>query len=155
MGAAMGAGPPTSELYGKFTWVLDKFSGAAADGSGKRELRSSVFEVGNFKWWVPALQLGVGRMRTRAEAYACLCMHAQPAAAALCSLPPMLPAPACAHRYLLVYPHGCDVANHLSLFLCVADYDKLLPGWSQFAQVGGRAGGRAGRPAGRQAAVVC
>ena len=24
--------------------------------------------------------------------------------------------------------------NHLSLFLCVADYDKLLPGWSHFAQ---------------------
>ena len=31
-------------------------------------------------------------------------------------------------RYILVYPHGCDVCNHLSLFLCVADYDKLLPG---------------------------
>jgi hypothetical protein len=27
-----------------------------------------------------------------------------------------------------VYPQGCDVCNHLSLFLCVADYDKLLPG---------------------------
>jgi hypothetical protein len=26
------------------------------------------------------------------------------------------------------------VHNHLSLFLCVADYDKLLPGWSHFAQ---------------------
>jgi hypothetical protein len=26
------------------------------------------------------------------------------------------------------------VCNHLSLFLCVADYDKLLPGWSHFAQ---------------------
>ncbi|KAG0595779.1 hypothetical protein M758_UG196600 [Ceratodon purpureus] len=25
-----------------------------------------------------------------------------------------------------VYPQGCDVCNHLSLFLCVADYDKLL-----------------------------
>ena len=36
--------------------------------------------------------------------------------------------------YILVYPQGCDVANHLSLFLCVADYDKLLPGWSHFAQ---------------------
>lgn len=55
------------------------------------------------------------------------------------------PPPLCIHRalpllpinrrYLLVYPHGCDVANHLSLFLCVADYDKLLPGWSHFAQV--------------------
>ena len=26
------------------------------------------------------------------------------------------------------------MCNHLSLFLCVADYDKLLPGWSHFAQ---------------------
>ena len=34
-------------------------------------------------------------------------------------------------RYILVYPQGCDVCNHLSLFLCVADYDKLLPGISQ------------------------
>ena len=33
-------------------------------------------------------------------------------------------------RYILVYPQGCDVHNHLSLFLCVADYDKLLPGAS-------------------------
>ena len=31
-------------------------------------------------------------------------------------------------RYILVYQQGCDVHNHLSLFLCVADYDKLLPG---------------------------
>ena len=30
--------------------------------------------------------------------------------------------------YILVYPNGCDVCNHLSLFLCVADYDNLLPG---------------------------
>ncbi len=37
-------------------------------------------------------------------------------------------------RYILVYPQGCDVCNHLSLFLCVADYDKLLPGWCHFAQ---------------------
>ncbi|CAD5311704.1 unnamed protein product [Arabidopsis thaliana] len=36
--------------------------------------------------------------------------------------------------YILIYPQGCDVCNHLSLFLCVANYDKLLPGWSQFAQ---------------------
>lgn len=40
-----------------------------------------------------------------------------------------------ARRYILVYPQGCDVCNHLSLFLCVADYDKLLPGG------GGRGGG--------------
>eukprot|EP00878_Enallax_costatus_P025513 GHUV01027300.1.p1 GENE.GHUV01027300.1~~GHUV01027300.1.p1 ORF type:complete len:188 (-),score=16.41 GHUV01027300.1:941-1504(-) len=33
------------------------------------------------------------------------------------------------NRHVLqVYPQGCDVCNHLSLFLCVADYDKLLPG---------------------------
>ncbi|KAL6845462.1 hypothetical protein ACP4OV_024957 [Aristida adscensionis] len=36
--------------------------------------------------------------------------------------------------YILVYPQGCDVPNHLSLFLCVANHDKLLPGWSHFAQ---------------------
>ncbi|XP_026452623.1 TNF receptor-associated factor homolog 1a-like [Papaver somniferum] len=36
--------------------------------------------------------------------------------------------------YLLMYPQGCDVCNHLSLFLCVANHDKLLPGWSHFAQ---------------------
>ncbi|CAN6439439.1 unnamed protein product [Victoria cruziana] len=36
--------------------------------------------------------------------------------------------------YILVYPQGCDVCNHLSLFLCVANHDKLLPGWSHFAQ---------------------
>ncbi|EOA15035.1 hypothetical protein CARUB_v10028390mg [Capsella rubella] len=36
--------------------------------------------------------------------------------------------------YILVYPEGCDVNDHLSLFLCVAHYDKLLPGWSHLAQ---------------------
>ncbi|XP_047333095.1 TNF receptor-associated factor homolog 1a-like [Impatiens glandulifera] len=36
--------------------------------------------------------------------------------------------------YILIYPQGCDVNNHLSLFLCVANHDKLLPGWSHFAQ---------------------
>ncbi|KAL3507693.1 hypothetical protein ACH5RR_033075 [Cinchona calisaya] len=36
--------------------------------------------------------------------------------------------------YILIYPQGCDVYNHLSLFLCVANHDKLLPGWSHFAQ---------------------
>ncbi|KAL5205620.1 hypothetical protein ABZP36_033829 [Zizania latifolia] len=29
--------------------------------------------------------------------------------------------------YILIYPQGCDVCNHLSLFLCVANHDKLLP----------------------------
>jgi len=36
--------------------------------------------------------------------------------------------------YILVYPQGCDVSNHLSLFLCVANHEKLLPGWSHSAQ---------------------
>eukprot|EP00775_Hariotina_reticulata_P007116 gene7116-7330_t len=68
-------------LFGKFTWRIENFSEIS-----KRELRSSQFDVGEYKW------------------------------------------------YILVYPQGCDVCNHLSLFLCVADYDKLLPGWSHFAQ---------------------
>ncbi|CAA2961582.1 MATH domain-containing At5g43560-like [Olea europaea subsp. europaea] len=74
-------GPQPSELYGKQTWKIDKFSQI-----NKRELRSDVFEVGSYKW------------------------------------------------YILIYPQGCDVCNHLSLFLCVANHDKLLPGWSHFAQ---------------------
>ncbi|CAH2046690.1 unnamed protein product [Thlaspi arvense] len=36
--------------------------------------------------------------------------------------------------YILIYPQGCDVCNHLSLFLCVGNHEKLLPGWSHFAQ---------------------
>ena len=74
-------GPKPADLYGKFTWKIENFFEIS-----KRELRSNVFEVGGYKW------------------------------------------------YILVYPQGCDVCNHLSLFLCVADYDKLLPGWSHFAQ---------------------
>nr|KYP56600.1 Ubiquitin carboxyl-terminal hydrolase 12 [Cajanus cajan] len=74
-------GPKPSELYGRYTWKIENFSQI-----NKRELRSSVFVVGNFKW------------------------------------------------YILIYPQGCDVCNHLSLFLCVANHDKLLPGWSHFAQ---------------------
>mmetsp|Transcript_10448 Transcript_10448/g.28559 ORF Transcript_10448/g.28559 Transcript_10448/m.28559 type:complete len:581 (+) Transcript_10448:124-1866(+) len=74
-------GPKPHELYGKFTWKISNFSDIS-----KRELRSTTFDVGGYKW------------------------------------------------YILVYPQGCDVCNHLSLFLCVADYDKLLPGWSHFAQ---------------------
>lgn len=36
-------------------------------------------------------------------------------------------------RYILIYPQGCDVCNHLSLFLCVANHDKLLPGMLQLS----------------------
>ncbi|PHT45285.1 MATH domain-containing protein [Capsicum baccatum] len=74
-------GPKPAELYGKYTWKIDKFSQI-----NKRELRSNAFEVGGYKW------------------------------------------------YILIYPQECDVCNHLSLFLCVANHDKLLPGWSHFAQ---------------------
>ncbi|XP_062108155.1 TNF receptor-associated factor homolog 1a isoform X2 [Humulus lupulus] len=74
-------GPKPSELFGKYTWKIEKFSQI-----NKRELRSNAFEVGGYKW------------------------------------------------YILIYPQGCDVGNHLSLFLCVANHDKLLPGWSHFAQ---------------------
>ncbi|KAI9119563.1 hypothetical protein K1719_009439 [Acacia pycnantha] len=74
-------GAKPSELYGKYTWKIEKFSQIT-----KRELRSNAFEVGSYKW------------------------------------------------YILIYPQGCDVCNHLSLFLCVANHDKLLPGWSHFAQ---------------------
>ncbi|XP_065863137.1 TNF receptor-associated factor homolog 1a [Euphorbia lathyris] len=74
-------GPKPSELFGKYTWKIEKFSQIS-----KRELRSNAFEVGGYKW------------------------------------------------YILIYPQGCDVCNHLSLFLCVANHDKLLPGWSHFAQ---------------------
>ncbi|KAG7672953.1 hypothetical protein Ndes2526B_g08521 [Nannochloris sp. 'desiccata'] len=72
---------PPSSVYGKFTWHIENFS-----DTSKRELRSGVFQVGPYRW------------------------------------------------YVLVYPQGCDVSNHLSLFLCVADYDKLLPGWGHYAQ---------------------
>ncbi|WMV34147.1 hypothetical protein MTR67_027532 [Solanum verrucosum] len=74
-------GPKPVELYGKYTWKIDKFSQI-----NKRELRSNTFEVGGYKW------------------------------------------------YILIYPQGCDVSSHLSLFLCVANHDMLLPGWSHFAQ---------------------
>ncbi|KAI4368395.1 hypothetical protein MLD38_016955 [Melastoma candidum] len=74
-------GPKPSELYGKHTWKIENFSQI-----NKRELRSSIFDAGGYKW------------------------------------------------YILIYPQGCDVCNHLSLFLCVANHDKLLPGWSHFAQ---------------------
>ncbi|KAL0911494.1 hypothetical protein M5K25_019640 [Dendrobium thyrsiflorum] len=74
-------GPKPSELHGKSTWKIENFRQL-----NKRELRSDVFEVGGYKW------------------------------------------------YILIYPQGCDVCNHLSLFLCVANHDKLLPGWSHFAQ---------------------
>lgn len=35
-----------SDLFGKITWKIERFSEVS-----KRELRSSVFEVGQYKWW--------------------------------------------------------------------------------------------------------
>lgn len=99
----MGAGlERPHSLYGKFTWRIENFSEIS-----KRELRSNVFDVGNYKWWVWGV---LGPLS--------LLQHLILSLGAL----------ACALRYILVYPQGCDVCNHLSLFLCVADYDKLLPG---------------------------
>ncbi|KAL9275216.1 TNF receptor-associated factor homolog 1b-like protein [Drosera capensis] len=39
------------------------------------------------------------------------------------------------HKWCIsIYPEGCEVSNHLSLFLCVSNHENLLPGWSQLAQ---------------------
>nr|XP_043633796.1 TNF receptor-associated factor homolog 1a-like isoform X2 [Erigeron canadensis] len=76
-----GCGPRPSELFIRHTWKIDKFSEI-----NKKELRSNVFDIGGYKW------------------------------------------------YILIYPKGCEVSHHLSLFLCVADHETLHPGWSQFAQ---------------------
>lgn len=38
-------GPKPSDLYGKYTWKIEKFSQV-----NKRELRSNAFEVGGYKW---------------------------------------------------------------------------------------------------------
>lgn len=40
-------GPKPSDLYGKHTWKIEKFSQL-----NKRELRSNAFEVGGYKWYV-------------------------------------------------------------------------------------------------------
>lgn len=39
-------GPKPSDLYGKYTWKIEKFSQI-----NKRELRSNAFEVGGYKWY--------------------------------------------------------------------------------------------------------
>jgi hypothetical protein len=57
------AGLQTCELYGKFTWRLEKFG-----ESGKRELRSNVFEVGGYKWCASGLEGGGVRRGSRGRA---------------------------------------------------------------------------------------
>ncbi|KAL9274711.1 TNF receptor-associated factor homolog 1b-like protein [Drosera capensis] len=74
-------GSKPSELYGKYTWKIQKFSKI-----NKRDIRSNAFDIGGHKWCIS------------------------------------------------IYPQGCEVSNHLSLFLCVSNHEKLLPGWSQLAQ---------------------
>ncbi|KAL7220188.1 hypothetical protein ACSBR2_013116 [Camellia fascicularis] len=44
-------GPKPSELYGKYTWKIDKFSQI-----DKRELHSNAFEVGGYRWFVVSLK---------------------------------------------------------------------------------------------------
>ena len=39
-----------------------------------------------------------------------------------------------AARSLLLYPHGCETATHLSLFLCSSEHENKAPGWSHWAQ---------------------
>ncbi|CAA7057375.1 unnamed protein product [Microthlaspi erraticum] len=72
-------GPKPSELFGRHTWKIEKFSEI-----NERELRSDVFEIGGHHW------------------------------------------------FIMIYPQGCD--NNLPVFLCVANYDDLRPGWNHFAQ---------------------
>lgn len=40
------AGPKPSELFGKHTWKIEKFSQI-----NKRELRDTPFDVGGYKWY--------------------------------------------------------------------------------------------------------
>jgi len=53
------SGPKPHELYGKFTWKIGNFSDIS-----KRELRSTTFDVGGYKWWGTAAALS----------YSC-CLH--------------------------------------------------------------------------------
>ncbi|KAM4116825.1 hypothetical protein ACJW30_02G078100 [Castanea mollissima] len=47
-------GPKPSELYGKYTWRIEKFSEI-----NKRELRSNQFEIGGYKWLEPFAQFTI------------------------------------------------------------------------------------------------
>jgi len=134
-------------LYGKFTWKIDTFSEIS-----KRELRSNMFDVGGQVVRLARSRWHAGVRRSCGVApelaaprvlRACVPPSASWASCPdtywchVCGLPPSALAllwTVAVAGTSWVYPHGCDVCNHLSLFLCVADYDKLLPGWSHFAQ---------------------
>ncbi|KAG8373145.1 hypothetical protein BUALT_Bualt12G0140500 [Buddleja alternifolia] len=108
-----------SELYGTHTWKIEKFSQVT-----KRELRGDIFEVGGYKCSMNVDVLLQGSY-IFVDAYIEF-MEESP----LQNIDFLI----MCFRYILIYPQGCDVCNHLSLFLCVANHDKLLPGWSHFAQ---------------------
>lgn len=40
-------GSKHAELYGKYTWKIEKYS-----ENNRRELRSDVFDVGGYKWYI-------------------------------------------------------------------------------------------------------
>jgi hypothetical protein len=44
------SGKRPNELFGKFTWRIENFS--EIGNLGKRELRSTQFDVGEYKWYV-------------------------------------------------------------------------------------------------------
>lgn len=46
----MFSGKRPNELFGKFTWRIENFS--EIGNLGKRELRSTQFDVGEYKWYV-------------------------------------------------------------------------------------------------------
>lgn len=116
-------GKRPTELFGKFTWRIENFTSVGS----KRELRSAQFDVGEYKWCVCIHHSPHGQSACQQEQQSLNCCCCRAAAAAAVALGSCC---VCC-RYILVYPQGCDVCNHLSLFLCVADYDKLLPGTPQ------------------------
>ncbi|RVW55882.1 TNF receptor-associated factor-like 1a [Vitis vinifera] len=168
-------GAKPSELYGKYTWKIEKFSQI-----NKRELRSNAFEVGGYKWFYKREKKLKGKGESKAwtivkrKKKICSFRFERELRRLECFVNYMIGKAKVKYdgghckklrvgrllgwgavevkgavggvhakifrdykgvkRYILIYPQGCDVCNHLSLFLCVANHDKLLPGWSHFAQ---------------------
>jgi hypothetical protein len=48
----MFTGKRPNELFGKFTWRIENFYPSEIGNLGKRELRSTQFDVGEYKWYV-------------------------------------------------------------------------------------------------------
>ncbi|KAK6929833.1 MATH/TRAF domain [Dillenia turbinata] len=138
-------GPEPSHLYGIYTWKIDKFSQIA-----KEELRSNAFEVGGHKCpairpslrWPCNLRLG---LRPTIDYYSRAGSFTSRKSVPFCSsslyrgwllfllwfvLETSMEGEISLVRSILFYPQGSDACSDLSLFLCVANHDKLLPGWS-------------------------